>query len=97
MRKVLLGCGAISSGLYLMAIAVVAARWHAGYHNFTSQMVSELLAVGAPTRPLLIGLLTPYNLLVAAFAAGVWASANGRRSMRVTAAVLAGYAAASTA
>ena len=96
-RKLLLSCGAISSILYLLAIDVIAALRHADYHNYTSQMVSELMAVGAPTRNLLIGLFTPYNLLVFAFAAGVWASARGRRSVRLTAAALVGYGAVSTA
>ena len=55
------------------------------------------MAVGAPTRPLLIWLLTPYNLLVFAFAAGVRASARGRRSVYLTATALIGYGASSTA
>ena len=97
MRKFLLSCGAISSLLYLLAIDVIVPLRHAGYHDFTSQMVSELMAVGAPTRNLLIWLLTPYNLLIFAFAAGVWASAQGRRSVRLTAAALVGYGVTSTA
>jgi hypothetical protein len=40
-RKLLLSCGAISSLLYLVAIDVIVPMRHAGYHNFTSQMVSE--------------------------------------------------------
>jgi hypothetical membrane protein len=96
-RRLLLGCGAISSLLYLVAIDVTVPMRHAGYHDFTSQMVSELMAVGAPTRNLLIWLFTPYNLLVFAFAAGVWASAQGRRSVRLTAAALVGYGVTSTA
>lgn len=97
MRKLLLGCGAVSSILYLVAIDVIAALRYADYHNYTSQMVSELMAVGAPTRNLLIRLFTLYNFLVFAFAAGVWASARGRRSVRRTAAALVGYGVLSTA
>ena len=96
-RKLLLSCGAVSSVLYLVAIDVITPLRHAGYHNFTSQMVSELMAVGAPTRTLLIWLFTPYNFLVFAFAAGVWASAQERRSVRLTAAALVGYGVTSTA
>jgi hypothetical membrane protein len=96
-RKLLLSCGALSSVLYLVAIDVIAPLRHPGYHDFTSQMVSELIAVGAPTRHLLIWLLTPYNLLVFAFAAGVWASAPRRRAVRLTAAALVGYGIVSTA
>lgn len=96
-RKLLLSCGAISSVLYLIAIDVITPLQHPGYHNFTSQMVSELMAVGAPTRHLLIWLLTPYNLLVFAFSAGVWASAQGRHLVRLTATALVGYGIVSTA
>jgi hypothetical protein len=97
LRRILLGCGAISSVLYLLAIDVIAALQHEAYHNYSSQMVSELMAVGAPTRSLLVGLFIPYNLLIFAFAAGVWGSADGRRSRRLTAAALLGYGALSTA
>ena len=96
-RKLLLSCGAVSSVLYVLAIDVIVPLRHAGYHNFTSQMVSELMAVGAPTRNLLIWLFTLYNLLVFALAVGVRASADGRRSVRLTAAALAGYGIVSTA
>src|SRR5216684_3971594 len=96
-RKLLLSCGAISSVLYLVAIDLIAPLRHAGYHNFISQMVSELMAFGAPTRHILIRLLTAYNVLVFAFAIGVWASAQGRRSVRLTAAALVGYGVVSTA
>lgn len=96
-RRLLLGCGAISSLLYLASIDVIVPLRYAGYHDFVSQMVSELMAVGAPTRSLLIWLFTPYNLLVFAFAAGVWASARGRRSVRLTATALVGYGFTSTA
>lgn len=96
-RRLLLTSGVVSSVLYLIAIDVIVPLRHAGYHNFTSQMVSELMAIGAPTRRLLIWLLTLYNLLVFAFAAGVWASGGGRRSVRLTALALIGYGLVSTA
>ena len=60
-RRVLLVCGVVSSALYLAGIDVIAAWRYAGYHEYTSQMVSELMAVGAPTRPLLVWLFTAYN------------------------------------
>lgn len=95
--RVLVACGGISSLLYVVAIDVIAALRHSRYHNYTSQMVSELFAVGAPTRNLLIWLNIPYNLLVFAFAGGVWASSGSRRSARLAAAALAGYGTVSTA
>jgi hypothetical protein len=96
-RRALLLCGAISSLLYVLAIDVIAARRHPDYHRYTSQMVSELMAVGAPTRRVLLWLFVPYNLLVFALAAGVWASAGRKRSVRLTAGALTAYGVASSA
>jgi hypothetical protein len=51
-----------------------------------------LVAIEAPTRPLMIfALAIPYNLLVTAFAVGVWASAGRKRALRVTAGLLVAY------
>lgn len=95
-RRILLGCGMLSSPLYVAA-DVLAARRYTGY-SYRDQTVSELLAEGAPTRPFMVALLAiPYNVLVAALAAGVWASAGSKRAARITAGLLGGYAAASTA
>jgi hypothetical protein len=60
-------------------------------------MVSELMAVGAPTRTLLVWLFVPYNLLVLAFAVGVLASVKGKRATRLAATALVAYGVASTA
>jgi hypothetical protein len=83
---VLLGCGVLSSVLYA-ATDVLAGLRYDGY-SFKSQAVSELSAAGAPTRPLVVGLFTPYNVLMVAFGAGVWMAAGRRRSGRVTGALL---------
>ncbi len=96
-RKVLLACGAISSVLYVVSIDVIAALRHPEYHNYSSQMVSELFAMKAPTRGVLLWLSIPYNLLIFAFAAGVWAAAGRNRAARFTAVALVGYGVSSTA
>lgn len=96
-RKVLLVGGALSSLLYVIGIDVIAALGYPDYHNYADQMVSELFAVGAPTRTLMVWLSVPYNFLVFALAVGVWASAGGKRATRFTAAALVGYGAVSTA
>jgi hypothetical protein len=83
--------------LYVISIDAIAALRYPDYHAYTSQMVSELMAVGAPTRTLLIWLFVPYNLLVFAFAAGVWASAMEKRPTRLTAAAFFAYGVVSTA
>ena len=51
LRKVLLLCGILSSLVYIAA-DIFAARRYPGY-RYTAQTVSELSAIGAPTRPLL--------------------------------------------
>jgi hypothetical protein len=91
LRKVLLGCGVLSSALYVSA-DVLAWQRYEGYSP-VSQNVSELLATGAPTRPLMVALLVvTYNLLVIALAAGVWASPGRKRALRITGALLVIYA-----
>jgi hypothetical membrane protein len=89
-RKALLGCGVLSSLLYVCA-DVLAARRYPGY-SYTSQAVSELNANGAPTRRLFVALAVPYNLLLLAFCCGEWASAGRRRAGRYAAALLAASA-----
>ena len=49
-RKVLLNCGILSSLLYVAMNVLGAMQWE-GY-NTASQTVSELSAIGAPSRPL---------------------------------------------
>src|SRR5215211_5661868 len=91
LRKILLGCGIVSSVLYVISDVIGALRYP-GY-SYTDQEFSELTAQGSPVRPLMIALNEiPYNLLVLAFAAGVWESAGLRRAGRITAAGLAGFA-----
>jgi hypothetical protein len=85
-RKVLLVCGIVSSLLYLALTILGAMRWE-GYSSI-SQSVSELSAIGAPSRPLLIPLFITYSVLVIAFGLGVWKSAGGKRSLRVVAGLL---------
>ena len=90
-RKILLGCGIVSSVLYV-ATDVLRTLRYPGY-RYTEQQFSELMAVGSPVRPLMIALHgITYGLLVAAFAVGVWTSAGPKRAGRITGAMLLGYA-----
>ena len=87
-RKVLLGCGVLSSFLYVVLVSLP----YDGY-DVLSQNVSELLANGAPTRPLMLVLLVgAYNVLVLALAWGVWASPGRRPALRLTALTLGLFA-----
>jgi hypothetical protein len=91
-RKILLGCGVLSSLLYAATDVLATLRYPS--YRYMDQAFSELTAAGAPTRPLLVALnVIPYDLLVAAFAVGVGTSTAPKRSARITPALLVGYAA----
>ena len=79
-RKALLICGIVSSLLYVAMNVFVALQWE-GY-NSASQTVSELSAIGAPTRSLWVTLAAFYTALVLAFGWGVSQSAGGSRALR---------------
>jgi len=80
-----LACGILSSLLYA-AMNVVVPMWYEGY-SLSSQTVSELSAIGAPTRTLWIWLGALYSLLVICFGWGVWKSAGANHALRALGAV----------
>ncbi len=90
-RNILLICGILSSVLYVGADIVAAMSWPS--YSYTSQSISELFAIGSPTRHIFA--LIPYTPLVIAFGIGVWWSADRKRSLRTTGILLVGYAIAS--
>ena len=67
--KVLLICGIVSSVLYL-GMDIVAGLLTEGY-SFTSQVISELSAIGAPTRPMWVPLGVVYAARQIAYRVGV--------------------------
>ncbi len=69
LNKVLLAGGILSS-LYYVAINVYVPMHYEGYHS-ASQAVSELSAIGAPTRSLWVMLVTVYSVLTLAFGWGI--------------------------
>src|SRR5688572_4254966 len=80
LRKTLLICGIASSLLYVAMNVFVAMQWET--YSSASQTVSELSAIGAPTRSLWASLAAFYTVLVTAFGWGVWQSACGNRAVR---------------
>ena len=82
-------CGIFSSLLYVGIDALAAIRYGA-YHSYTSQAISELGAVDAPTKELVDPLFLIYNVLIIAFGVGVWASAQGKRSLQIIGGLLVG-------
>lgn len=69
MTRFLLRCGQWSSLLYFINDLAVLALWPA--YDHAAQAVSELGALGAPTRPWMLGSAVAYDLLLVAFGLGV--------------------------
>lgn len=82
----LLVCGLLSALLYAAMLAFVP-RWWDGYSS-AAQTVSELSAIGAPTRPLWVPLGILWTLLFAAFGFGVRAAAGTNRALRIAGAAI---------
>jgi hypothetical protein len=87
-QKFLLICGILSSLLYVASVELAAFRWED--YSPRSQTVSELIAINAPTRPIVVPLFIIYSLLVFAFALGVWQSASRNRALSLVAIGLIG-------
>jgi hypothetical protein len=77
-EKLLLGCGVLSSLVYV-AMDLVPAKRYQGY-SIRDQAVSELNATGAPTRRAFLSLSAPYNALLSAFSLGVATSGATREA-----------------
>lgn len=88
-RSVLLGCGIVSSLLYAGMNVFVAMRWE-GYSS-TWQAISELSAIGAPTRPLWVPLGLVYTALVIAFGLGVRGAIRHNRPLGVVGSLLIAF------
>ncbi len=79
MRKILLFCG-IFSMLWYVLMNIIVPTQYAGYDS-TSQTVSELSAINAPTRQFWFLLAIFYSILFIAFGSGLWLSARGNRKL----------------
>jgi hypothetical protein len=90
-RKTLLVCGILSSLLYVAMTVFIAMQWE-GYSS-ASQTISELSAIGAPTRSLWVLPAAVYTVLVTAFGWGVWTSAGQIRTLRIVGALIVAYGA----
>jgi len=92
LRRALLVCGILSSLLYIVIDLSAGSRYD-GY-SFFSQAVSELAAVGAPTRPVVVPLFLAYGVLALAFGVGVLRDGadEQNRPLRLTGSLLIVYA-----
>lgn len=86
LRKALVACGVLASVLYA-AMNVFVPMLDPTYSSVT-QTVSELSAIGAPTRTIWVVLGMGYTILFVSFGFGVWMSAERSRALRVTGALL---------
>lgn len=87
--SMLLACGVLSAFVYAATDILAALQWE-GY-RITNQAVSELLAVGSPTRSFIVPGMALYNTLMLAFGVGVWMAADDRRSLKATGALMMAY------
>ena len=81
LTRVALAAGLASSLLYVAMNVLAPMQWES--YSSASQTVSELSAVGAPTRPLWVSLAVVYGLLVAAFGWAVWTQGRCNARLRV--------------
>lgn len=88
-QKLLLTCGILSSLLY--AVMNVVAPMHFEGYSSAGQTVSELSAIGAPTRPAWLAWAFVYTLLFIAFGWGVRMSARQNRPLRITGSLILVY------
>jgi hypothetical protein len=85
-RKTLLVCGILAAVLYVAMTIFVGLLWED--YSSTAQTISELSAIGAPTRPLWMLLGTVYGVLMVGFGWIVWKSSPPNRALRVVGALL---------
>lgn len=86
MAKLLLLCGVISPLLYFASDIGMAVAYE--NYRYLDQTVSELNAIGAPTRSLSVAFGFSENVLLILFALGIWNAAAGSRKLQVAAGAL---------
>ena len=84
-RRPLLTCGILAGVLYVAMTLLIGRLWD-GYST-ADQTISELSAIGAPTRPLWMALGAVYDALMMAFGWTAWKSAPNR-ALRIAGALL---------
>lgn len=88
-RKALLVGGIVSSALYVAMTILIAQQWDS--YSSASHTISELSAVGAPTKPTWDTYGPVYTVLVIAFGCGVWMSGDQNRPLRLAGLMIIGF------
>src|SRR5512146_1154231 len=87
LRRLLVACGIAGAAMYPLSDILASTRYP-GF-SYRDQAVSELFAIGAVTSGFVVPLFTASSTLLLLFAVGIWLSANGRRSLRWLAVMMA--------
>ena len=90
--RLLLACGVIAAPLFIVTDIIAATLLYPGY-DYTAQQVSELSAIGAPSRDFWMIMGYPYGLLTVAFGIGVWLVDVGERKLKLDAVFILLFAA----
>jgi hypothetical protein len=85
-RQIVLGCGILAASLYVAMMFLVGVLWDE--YSSAAHTISELSAIGAPTRQLWILLGAVYSALMVAFGWTVWRSAAHNLPQRVVGVLL---------
>ena len=83
----LLACGVVATAISFATDLTAGTIWP-GY-NFLTQSASVLTVPGAPSRPFVIALQLAANVLVVAFAYGLWLAPGRKRSLKAIAILVA--------
>ncbi|MGE3076679.1 MAG: DUF998 domain-containing protein [Dehalococcoidia bacterium] len=81
--------GVIALGLYVATDAIAA--WRYGGYSYRDQTISELSAVGAPTRRFWLAMMVPYQPLIIGLAVGILATTRGWRRAQFVGWLLLAY------
>lgn len=92
LRTISLSLGIVATLYYVVVYDVVAVPLYPGFDRLARPM-SELSATYAPSRAVLVPLLFFWELMMIAFWIGVWRSAGHNRPLRITTALMLGFAA----
>ncbi len=91
LTRTLLFCGTLVAPFFILTDIAAATLFYPGY-DYSAQQVSELSAIGAPSRDFWMLMGYPYNLLTLAFAAGIWLAAGARWTLKLAAALIVLFA-----
>ncbi len=87
-QKILLSCGIFAPLIYL-GTDLLSGRLLKGY-NFAAQSISELSAIGSPTRSLVVAFTIVADILMIAFGVGVWRIAGQALLPRIVSGLVIG-------